>query len=127
MYEKFNNNSTTLQSRTTVGIYLYQNVSETGFYIRLQVNPTQLATIDRASPYLRTSVPAPRLGIQPIPYGKVRLSSDYFYPASSLVQGLICVEFINVSMFCLALADGLCCAWLVYPILVMLQLSGNWD
>jgi hypothetical protein len=28
------------------------NVSETGFYLRLQVKPTQLGPIDRASPYL---------------------------------------------------------------------------
>jgi hypothetical protein len=39
------------------------NVSETGFCLRLQVKPTQLGTIDRASPYLRTPVPAPRWGI----------------------------------------------------------------
>jgi hypothetical protein len=30
------------------------NVSETGFCLRLQVAPTQLGPIDRASPYLRT-------------------------------------------------------------------------
>jgi hypothetical protein len=30
------------------------NVSETGFCLRLQVKPTQLDPIDRASPYLRT-------------------------------------------------------------------------
>jgi hypothetical protein len=29
-----------------------QNVSDTGFYLRLQVKPTQLGPIDRASPYL---------------------------------------------------------------------------
>jgi hypothetical protein len=29
-------------------------VSETGFCLRLQVNPTQLGSINRASPYLRT-------------------------------------------------------------------------
>jgi hypothetical protein len=40
------------------------NVSETGFCLRLQVKPTQLGTIDRASPCLPTSVPAPRQGIQ---------------------------------------------------------------
>jgi hypothetical protein len=32
------------------------NVSETGFCLRLQVKPTQLGPIDRASPYLRTSI-----------------------------------------------------------------------
>jgi hypothetical protein len=32
------------------------NVSETGFCLRLQVKPTQLDPIDRASPYLRTSM-----------------------------------------------------------------------
>jgi hypothetical protein len=36
------------------------NVSETGFCLRHHVKPTQLGPIDRASPYLRTSVPAPR-------------------------------------------------------------------
>jgi hypothetical protein len=40
------------------------NVSDTGFCLRLQVKPTQLGLIDRASPYLRTPVPAPRWGIQ---------------------------------------------------------------
>jgi hypothetical protein len=29
------------------------NVSETGFYLHPQVKPTQLGSIDRASPYLR--------------------------------------------------------------------------
>jgi hypothetical protein len=29
------------------------NVSETGFCLRLQVNPTQMSPIDRASPYVR--------------------------------------------------------------------------
>jgi hypothetical protein len=38
------------------------NVSETGFCLRLQVEPTQLGPIDRATPYLRTPVPAPRWG-----------------------------------------------------------------
>jgi hypothetical protein len=40
------------------------NVSETGFCLRLQVKPTQLNAIDRASPYLRTLVAAPRWGIE---------------------------------------------------------------
>jgi hypothetical protein len=40
------------------------NVSETGFFLRLQVEPTHLRPIDRASPYLQTSVPAPRYGTQ---------------------------------------------------------------
>jgi hypothetical protein len=31
------------------------NVSETGFYLRPQVKPTLLGTIDRASPHLRTN------------------------------------------------------------------------
>jgi hypothetical protein len=33
-----------------------QNVSETGFSLRLQVKPTQFGPIDRASPYLRNVV-----------------------------------------------------------------------
>jgi hypothetical protein len=32
------------------------NVSETGFCLRLQVKPTQLGPIDRASPYFQTPV-----------------------------------------------------------------------
>jgi hypothetical protein len=36
------------------------NVSETGFYLRPQVKPTQLGPIDRASPHLRTPVSLPR-------------------------------------------------------------------
>jgi hypothetical protein len=40
------------------------NVSEIGFYLRLQVKPTQLGPIDRASPYLRTPVSVPKLGIK---------------------------------------------------------------
>jgi hypothetical protein len=31
------------------------NVSETGFCLRIQVKPTQLGPIDRASPYLRST------------------------------------------------------------------------
>jgi hypothetical protein len=38
------------------------NVSDTGICLRLQVKPTQLGPINRASPYLRTPVPAPRRG-----------------------------------------------------------------
>jgi hypothetical protein len=34
--------------------YLKHNVSETGFFLRLQVEPAELVPIDRASPYLRT-------------------------------------------------------------------------
>jgi hypothetical protein len=30
-------------------------------------------------------------------------------------------------MYVLALADGLCCAWFVYPILVLVQVSGDRD
>jgi hypothetical protein len=40
------------------------NVSETGFSLRLQMEPTQLGPIHRASPYLRTPVPAQRWVIQ---------------------------------------------------------------
>jgi hypothetical protein len=40
--------------------FIHSPVSETGFGLRLQVEPTQLGPIDRASPYLRTPVPAPR-------------------------------------------------------------------
>jgi hypothetical protein len=41
-----------------------QNVSETGFCLRLQVKPTQLDPINRASPYFRTTVPSPRQGVE---------------------------------------------------------------
>jgi hypothetical protein len=37
--------------------YLKHNVSENGFCLRLQVEPTQLGPIARASPYLRTPAP----------------------------------------------------------------------
>jgi hypothetical protein len=36
--------------------YLKHNISEAGFCPRLQVEPTQLRPIDRASPCLRTQV-----------------------------------------------------------------------
>jgi hypothetical protein len=39
------------------------NFSETGFCLCFQVKPTQLGPIDRASPYLRTPIQAPRWGI----------------------------------------------------------------
>jgi hypothetical protein len=39
------------------------NVLETAFCLCFQVKPTQLGPIDRASPYLRTPVPAPKCGI----------------------------------------------------------------
>jgi hypothetical protein len=38
--------------------YLKHNISKTGFCSRLHVKPTQLDSIDRASPYLRTPAPA---------------------------------------------------------------------
>jgi hypothetical protein len=38
-------------------IYLKRNFSETAFCLRLQVEPTQLSPVDRASPYLRTPAP----------------------------------------------------------------------
>jgi hypothetical protein len=62
-----------------------------------------------------------------VPNGEFQLSSDDFYLDNSLVQGLILVEFLIFSCFVLALADGLCCVWLVYPILVLVQVSGNRD
>jgi hypothetical protein len=46
-------------------LFLFKiNFSDTGLCLRLQVKPTQLGPIDRASPYLRTPVPAPRWGLQ---------------------------------------------------------------
>jgi hypothetical protein len=45
----------------TLSIILFlfkaRNVSETGFCLRLQVEPTQLVPFDKASPYLRTPAP----------------------------------------------------------------------
>jgi hypothetical protein len=35
----------------------YTKVAEIGLCLRLQVEPTQLGSIDRASPYLRTPAP----------------------------------------------------------------------
>jgi hypothetical protein len=43
---------------------LQNSILETGFCLCLQVKPTQLGPIARASPYLRTPVSAPRWGIQ---------------------------------------------------------------
>jgi hypothetical protein len=40
-------------SKNTVLFIFQNNVSETGFYLRLQVKPTQLGPIDRASPDFR--------------------------------------------------------------------------
>jgi hypothetical protein len=46
-------------------VFIYNNVSETGLCLRLQVKPTQLGPIDRASPYRpdrpypQTPVPTP--------------------------------------------------------------------
>jgi hypothetical protein len=34
------------------------------------------------------------------------------------------INSISFNVF-LALADGLCCAWLVYPIVVLVQVSGD--
>jgi hypothetical protein len=39
------------------------NVSEIGFCFRLQIKPTQKGSVDGASPYLRTPVPASRYGM----------------------------------------------------------------
>jgi hypothetical protein len=46
--------SSCLYLKTVLFIFSKHNVSETGFYLRLQVKPTQLGPINRASPYLRT-------------------------------------------------------------------------
>jgi hypothetical protein len=51
-----------LLSRTPSCLFYKHNVSGTGLYLRFQVRPTQLGPVDRASPYLRTSVPIPRWG-----------------------------------------------------------------
>jgi hypothetical protein len=40
-------------------VYISKHVSETGFCLRLQVEPTQLGPIDRTSPCLRTPAPTP--------------------------------------------------------------------
>jgi hypothetical protein len=45
-------------------VYFSKDVSEAGFCLRLQIKSTQLGPVDRASLYLRTSIPAPRWGIQ---------------------------------------------------------------
>jgi hypothetical protein len=46
-----------------------------------------------------------------------RLFSDDFYCNGILVLGLTCVEFFMSIIFILTLADGLCSAWFLYPIL----------
>jgi hypothetical protein len=45
--------------------FFYHDVSETELCLRLQVKPTQLGPIDRASPHLRTPVPCLRLQVKP--------------------------------------------------------------
>jgi hypothetical protein len=42
----------------SIVLFLFKkhNITETGFCLRLQVGPSQLGPIDRASPYLRTMV-----------------------------------------------------------------------
>jgi hypothetical protein len=42
---------------TILFLIFRNNISETGFCLRLQVKPTQLGPLDRTSPYLRTAVP----------------------------------------------------------------------
>jgi hypothetical protein len=42
---------------TVLFLFKTHNVSETGFCLHLQVKPTQLGPIDRASPSLRTPAP----------------------------------------------------------------------
>jgi hypothetical protein len=51
-------------SKSTVLFIFQNNVSETGFGLRLQVKPIQLGPIGRASPYLRITVSAPRWNMQ---------------------------------------------------------------
>jgi hypothetical protein len=58
-----------------------------------------------------------------VPYGELRLSSA----DSSLVQGNIYRVFYYFNIFVLALTDGLCCGWLVYPILVLVRVSGDME
>jgi hypothetical protein len=52
-----------------------------------------------------------------VTYGQFHLSSDDLYLTSSPVRSLIHVKFLISQCSVLALADGLCYAWLVYPIL----------
>jgi hypothetical protein len=63
---------------------IHRPVSETGFYLCLQVEPTQLSPLDRASPYLRRldSVSAFRWNLlswahstEPVPVSKDRILS----------------------------------------------------
>jgi hypothetical protein len=49
--------SSCLYLKNSAVYFLKHNVSETGFCLRLQVKPTPLAPIDRASPYLRRQNP----------------------------------------------------------------------
>jgi hypothetical protein len=45
---------------------------------------------------------------------RIYLCSDDICSVSTLMLGLIHVEFFNVIMFVLTLTDSLCCAWFVY-------------
>jgi hypothetical protein len=46
-------------------MFIFQNVSETGFCLRLQVKPTQLGPINKVSPYLSLSL-GPEIGTSSI-------------------------------------------------------------
>jgi hypothetical protein len=60
----------------TVSLFLKLNVSETGFCLRLQVKPTLLGPIDRASPYLRTVCPFEIVNMMVPGSGKMSLQSS---------------------------------------------------
>jgi hypothetical protein len=75
------------------------NISETGFCLRLQVKPTHLYPIDRATPCLRTHIPAPRWGI-PAKHGIGNSSIDWaklsrFYLKTEAESSLRIVVFKN--------------------------------
>jgi hypothetical protein len=55
------------------------------------------------------------------PYGEFYLSSDNFCLDTSLLQDFIHVEFQIFYCFISVLVDDLCCAWLIYSILVLVR------
>jgi hypothetical protein len=55
--EKFGNTNIMLLDIIQGPVFIKNNVSETGFCLFVQVEPSQLVPIDRASPYLWTLAP----------------------------------------------------------------------
>jgi hypothetical protein len=80
---------------TILFLFKTRNISETAFCLHLQVEPTKLGPVDRASPYLQTPAPT-----------QYRI---YIY----IYDMVYAVHHVYISY----LVYGLCCAWFIYRIL----------